>query len=971
LGITEFDADRDSDMMPNGYEFNNGLNPTVDDADSDADYDGFNNYQEFLDGTDPLDPFSRAEFFTFYVSTTGGDTYPYQNWGDASVTIQAAIDASHSGDTVVVAESIYFENIFFNGKSIVLISTDHDSEMVVQNTIIDGSQSDNLDSGSVVTFNGIEAKPCMLSGFTIRNGRGTLDNGYYIGGGIYGNGSNATIQNNIIQGNSAIEGFGGGVFACNGLIQDNTIINNLAINGGGLVWCNGTIRNNIISNNSVTGSGGGVHGCNGLIQNNAIIGNKAKRGFGGGLAWCNGTIRNNTINDNFAGQLGGGLFLCNGTIVNCIIWGNFAPDAPQLLEGSHFPTYSCIQDWTDGGVGNISDVPFIAYDGYHLMISSPCIDSGYDSGSPPVDIEGEARPQEMGVDIGADEYKDSDWDGLPDWIEVLGITAFDDDSDSDMMPNEYEFNNGLNPTVDDADSDADYDGFNNYHEFLDGTDPLDPFSRAEFFTFYVSTTGGDTYPHQNWGDASVTIQAAIDASRIGDTVIVAEGIYFENIFFNGKSIVLVSTDPESQTVVANTVIDGSDSGSVITFGGPEKARCVLNGFSIRNGTGTVDVIYGYHYYGGGIYGNGNNATIRNNIIVGNSANHGGGLYQCYGLISNNIISGNSALRNGGGLNNCTGLIHRNIICGNYAGDGGGLYSSNAIILTNTIVGNLARNSGGLYSRSGAIYNNTIANNSAESHWGGGQNFDGVVMNCIIWGNIASEYPQLYDSTLTYSCIQDWSDHGEGNISSNPMFSGNPYDAGTWTYNSVFDSVTFSTTLTDTSNYWVPGSLAGKFLRPDDATVLQYLIASNSDTTITIWCDVSDSAHAGDIYKIYDYRLLPGSPCIDAGNMFIEAGDYDLDVNPRYVDASDTSGWDGNIKGLLLDDGDTTHIAWKLIDMGAYEYQPAGDLYETFTVQSRDALGTGTWQDLFTGNVGTWTDTSTAGADKRFYRVYAE
>ena len=106
-------------------------------------------------------------------------------------------------------------------------------------------------------------------------------------------------------------------------------------------------------------------------------------------------------------------------------------------------------------------------------------------------------------------------------------------------------------------------------------------------------------------------------------------------------------------------------------------------------------------------------------------------------------------------------------------------------------------------------------------------------------------------------------------------------------------------------------------------------------------------------------------------MFAEAESYDVDGNQRYVDASDTSGWDGMIKGLLLDDSDTAHIAWKLIDMGAYEYQPSGDLYETFTVQSRDALDTGTWQEVFAGNVGTWIDTSTAGADKRFYRVYGE
>ena len=65
------------------------------------------------------------------------------------------------------------------------------------------------------------------------------------------------------------------------------------------------------------------------------------------------------------------------------------------------------------------------------------------------------------------------------------------------------------------------------------------------------------------------------------------------------------------------------------------------------------------------------------------------------------------------------------------------------------------------------------------------------------------------------------------------------------------------------------------------------------------------------------------------------------------------------------------LVWKQhIDMGAYEHQ-VPYTYETFTVQSRDALDIGTWQDVFTGNVGTWTDTDTAGAYKRFYRVWGE
>lgn len=82
------------------------------------------------------------------------------------------------------------------------------------------------------------------------------------------------------------------------------------------------------------------------------------------------------------------------------------------------------------------------------------------------------------------------------------------------------------------------------------------------------------------------IQAAIDDSNNANTVIVAEGRYYENIEFLGKNIVLRSTDPNKPDVVANTIIDGNNLGSVVTFSGTEDETCVLAGFTICNGYDT-------------------------------------------------------------------------------------------------------------------------------------------------------------------------------------------------------------------------------------------------------------------------------------------------------------------------------------------------------------------------------------------------
>jgi hypothetical protein len=162
----------------------------------------------------------------------------------------------------------------------------------------------------------------------------------------------------------------------------------------------------------------------------------------------------------------------------------------------------------------------------------------------------------------------------------------------------------------------------------------------------------------SWEKALKKIQAGINKASNGDTVIVAQGTYVENISFNGKNIVLRSTNPADWAIVKQTIIDGNKSGSVVTFTGTEHETCVLCGFTIRNGTGSSvpDPTFP-DLYGGGILGMGadggtsrSRATIQNNIITGNSAQTGGGggLGHCYGPIRNNIIIGNSCQGGGEG-----------------------------------------------------------------------------------------------------------------------------------------------------------------------------------------------------------------------------------------------------------------------------------------------------------------------------------
>lgn len=477
---------------------------------------------------------AQASGATWHVDDSVTSSGDGTSWAAAFKRIQEGIDASTEGDTVIVAQGAYLENIHFEGKNIILTSTDPFDPAVVANTIIDGNQV-----GSVVTFSGTETEACVLSGFTIYNGSSSLGGG--IRAGTAGNHSDTTIENNSITGNSATHGAGviycdglirnntitgnsaegngggvgecsgeihgntitgnsagwnggalsggqglirnntiasntaqltggglyacggtiqnngiadnraaqnggglqvcpgtiqnntitgnwagdsgGGLYSCNGTIQNNTITGNSAVlDGGGLIGCNGTIQNNSITANVAGRSGGGLQGCDGMIQSNAIAGNSSE--WGGGLYACDASIRNNTIVHNSATQNGGGLSYCPGTVRNCILWRNTAANGPQL-DGSSVPAYSCIQDWTEGGEGNIALTPqFVDPDGpdndpgtqednnYRLSAASPCVDAGTNEtwmesatdldGNPRI-VDGDADAQAI-VDMGAYEY---------------------------------------------------------------------------------------------------------------------------------------------------------------------------------------------------------------------------------------------------------------------------------------------------------------------------------------------------------------------------------------------------------------------------------------------------------------------------------------------------------------------------------------------------------------------------------------
>lgn len=276
-------------------------------------------------------------------------------------TIQSAIDASTNGDTVLVSEGTYFENINFRGKAIIVASaylTTGDTSHISR-TIIDGSKPVHSDSGSVVYFISGEDTNSVLCGLTITGGTGTYSTYSYsgtrgrLGGGVFCDGSGARLTNNIITRNRVIATFAVG----GGFIAQNTHASLPFI-----IFENNYIGENLARGDSSSGfSGGGdIDGVHIRMMNNVIEKDSAfgvLGGFCGGVAvaglydsgpFPEAFFQGNIFRSNFAhsptrAAFGGGLYI--SYTGNTIITGN-------VLENNEATSGA---SWAQGGGLSIDD----------------------------------------------------------------------------------------------------------------------------------------------------------------------------------------------------------------------------------------------------------------------------------------------------------------------------------------------------------------------------------------------------------------------------------------------------------------------------------------------------------------------------------------------------------------------------------------------------------------------------------------
>jgi phosphohistidine phosphatase SixA len=331
------------------------------------------------------------------------------NWGDAYTSLNDALNASGSGDTIFVAAGTYYpdqgsgltsgdRNTSFQLKSGVVLmggyagneelsplSTrwkKYGRDWQINKTILSGDllQNDNGTASSadplrsdnsihVVNVSGISDSTTEINGFIIESGNANSDlveNGLS-GAGLWAADSRLNIKNCLFRNNSS-SGNGGAacLYRCEVLIANSSFIQNNGYSGGAVYFENNNgqavakqkVYNSFFYNNAGINNGGAISlntASDAELINIIITGNQvtADGSTGGGL-YADGEsypgMINSTVYNNTAVTSGAGICISAGKIKNSIVRGNISNDNQQIFISGEPADPSAARDFTNSSV---------------------------------------------------------------------------------------------------------------------------------------------------------------------------------------------------------------------------------------------------------------------------------------------------------------------------------------------------------------------------------------------------------------------------------------------------------------------------------------------------------------------------------------------------------------------------------------------------------------------------------------------
>ena len=809
-------------------------------------------------------------------------------------TIQAGINVTVDGDTVLVQSGTYLENIDFLGKNIVVCSNYLFSNNVedIDNTIIDGGQND-----TVVKFVNNEDSTACIIGFSIINGQATM------GGGISCNSSTPVIQYNIIRNNTA--DIGGGMLAINSSPQiiNNTIIDNsnygirclvtdVEMNNC-ILWNNLPDQILVNNNNEINATYNDIeNGWEGMgnIDIDPLFENIGNNEFQlQQISPCKNTGDPHSLCDPDGTRSDmGALYFTNNSIEL------FADLLVDVTTG-HYPLDVHFQDYSEAFNTDITNWSWQFGDG---------------------NTSSEVNPFHTYLDIGvytvsltvSDGIGNSDSIVLEDFIDVLpGDTLYISLDGSNISGNGSEENPfaTIQHAIDLADNGKTLIAFpGTYFENIDFNGKN--ITVASLFlttqdTTYISTTvidgrmGGSVVTFEN-GETS-------DAILTGFTLYRGSGTNVSSYYRYGGGIYCIDSSPSIMNTIISNNFANVDGGGVY---------CVNSNASFVNVTISDNYLQGSYSCGNGVYCYNSDISFVNVTISDNSSVYmgstGGGIFCGYSNVSliNVSISENTCIGDGAGIScysSNLNLENVDIIDNSTSGywgfwaDGGGISfreSNNALLENVNIIGNSGITGGGIALRNSSptLVNVTIAENTAHPYGGyrglGGGLFclhsDPVLENVDITNNNAERgggiycndsNPVLTNVTISTNIAQAYNYDAEGGgircrINSNP----NLTNCILW--NNLPEEIFFE-------EYEENEEYAGSIIisYSDIQNGQQGIVTNNNGTIDWLEGNINESPLFIETGE-FPFSLLEDSPCIDAGNPDPIYYDPEDPTNPGYA-----------------------------------------------------------------------------------------